>query len=83
MKPPEPESLEPGKPAAEMTSEERQEYVTDLRRRMRAELREIERPRRQAKLRQGRVKPRTLAEAEIFAEDLLGKREKRRGGLPE
>ena len=62
-----PPSDEADKPAREMTPEE----VADLRARLQREIREFERPRREKALRQGRVKPRTMKEAEIFAVDLL------------
>jgi hypothetical protein len=42
--------------------------------RLRAEVRDIKRLRREMQLRAGRVKPRTQAEAEIFAADLLADR---------
>lgn len=74
MKRPEPpESLEPGKPAAEMTPDELAGFRASLRR----EVRQFRRPGLDSRLRQGRVRPRTLAETEIFAADLLGKRESR------
>ena len=63
---------EPGKPLSEMTAEERHAYVAELRRRTRAELRELDRPARERQLRRGRAKPRNRAGIEIFVKDLLG-----------
>lgn len=50
-----------------MTPEERR----DLRAVIRRELAELDRPRRDRQLRQGRVKPRNAREWSIFAVDLL------------
>jgi hypothetical protein len=61
------ESSKPEKPAAEMTPDELAEYRNDLRRR----LRDLKQPQREADLRAGRARPRTMAEIEIFATDLL------------
>ena len=57
----------PDKPVSEMTAEE----VAEFRRELRRELREMERPRRERALRAGRGKPRSRAEWDIFASDLL------------
>ncbi|MGH3180941.1 MAG: hypothetical protein ACRDOH_10400 [Streptosporangiaceae bacterium] len=53
-----PDSLEPHKPVSEMTMEEKRQYALALRRQIRSELREIQRPEREKLLRQGRAKPR-------------------------
>jgi hypothetical protein len=60
----------PDKPLTEMTREE----LAAFRRQLRAELRELDRPRRERKLRRGLVSPRNRAEQEIFAADLLAPR---------
>lgn len=52
-----------------MTPEERLAYATELRRAVRRELAELDRPRREGKLRPGIVRPRNRAEWEIFAAD--------------
>jgi len=57
-----PDDLEPEKPVSEMTADE----LAEFRRKLRRELRDLERPRRDKKLRQGRAKPRNRAEWEIF-----------------
>ena len=61
----------PHKLVAEMTAKERRQYALALRRQGRAELRELERPQREWALRQGRVRPCTMAQIEIFAADLV------------
>jgi len=62
-----PDSPEPDKPLAEMTAEELAEFRATLKR----EIREMQRPGRDRRLRQGRAKPRNRREAEIFAATLL------------
>jgi hypothetical protein len=54
------------KPVAEMTTEERSELVRQLRRITRHELAELNRPKRERKLRKGLVAPRNQAERDIF-----------------
>jgi hypothetical protein len=68
---PQPPELPERKPVAEMTPEERREYARELARITRRELAELNRPRRERKLRAGLVRPRNQAEREIFAADLL------------
>jgi hypothetical protein len=60
-----PEIPQPSKPFNEMTTPELRKF-----------LRELRRPQREAELRAGRRKPKNLAEAHIFAADLLGDRDK-------
>ncbi len=67
----------PAKLLSEMTPEERREYALALRRQVRAELRELERPAREKLLRQGRAKPRNRQEWEIFAANLVDKTDAR------
>lgn len=57
------------KPVSDMTPEERIEYAKELRRIVRRELAELNRPKRERKLRRGLVKPRNRAEWEIFGAD--------------
>lgn len=57
------------KPVGEMTPQERKEYVQELRRETRRMLAELNRPKRERKLRRGLVKPRNLKEWEIFCAD--------------
>jgi hypothetical protein len=59
------------KPVSEMSAEEQREYAKELRAALRRELAELNRPKRERKLRRGLVKPRNRAEWEIFATDLL------------
>lgn len=61
---------EPEKPAAEMTTEERLEYTRGLQRVVRRELAELNRPKRERKLRKGLVAPRNQAERDIFLADI-------------
>ncbi len=68
---PQPPELPEHKPVAEMTREERIEYARELGRVVRKELAELNRPRRERRLRAGRATPRNRAELEIFAADLL------------
>jgi hypothetical protein len=63
---PEPPPLPEHKPVAEMTREEQIEYAKELRRMVRRDLAELNRPKRERKLRRGLVKPRNAAEWEIF-----------------
>ncbi len=70
-RPPPPDPGEPPpKPASEMTADERAELI----RKIRGELREFDKARRERRIRQGRAKPRTMREMEIFASDLIEKR---------
>ena len=69
-----PEFPERAKPVEEMAPAERQEYVEQLRERVRAELKVFKQGRRGADLRAGKVRPRNMAEIEIFASDLLNRR---------
>jgi hypothetical protein len=64
------EQPEPDKPPEEMTRGELDEFRHKIRRK----LRELERPGREKKLRQGRVKPHNQAEWAIFAADLKARR---------
>ena len=66
-----PPDLSEHKPVAEMTPEEQREYAQELRRVIRRELAELNRPKRERKLRRGLVRPKNRAELEIFADDLL------------
>ncbi len=67
-RPPRPDPDEPlPKPAADMSPEERAEAI----RRIRAELRGFDKARRERRIRQGRAKPKTMREMEIFGADLL------------
>lgn len=68
---PEPPDLPEHKPVSEMTPEERREYAKELARITRRELAELNRPKRERRLRRGEVRPRNRAEMEIFAADLL------------
>ncbi len=77
-----PDPLEPHKPVSEMTAGERREYALSLRRQVRAELRELQRPQREKLLRQGRAKPRNQREWAIFAADLKGKQDGTEGAEP-
>jgi hypothetical protein len=61
-----PPDLPERKPVEEMTAEERTAYVADLRRTIRRELADLDRPRRERRLRAGSVVPRNAAEWEIF-----------------
>jgi hypothetical protein len=62
----------PPKPADDAPEAEKRAYANQLRDTLRAELRELRRPQREADLRAGRVRPKNRAEMEIFAKDLLG-----------
>jgi hypothetical protein len=68
---PQPPEMPEHKPVSEMTPEEQREFARELRRTVRRELAELNRPRREQKLRRGLAKPRNRAELEIFAADLL------------
>jgi len=68
---PQPPEMPEHKPVSEMTSEERREYAKELARITRRELAELNRPKRERRLRRGEVRPRNRAEMEIFAADLL------------
>jgi hypothetical protein len=57
------------KPVSEMSAEEQREYAKELRAALRRELAELNRPKRERKLRRGLVKPRNRAEWEIFGSD--------------
>jgi len=70
-----PPELPEHKPVAEMTVEERREFARELGRIARRELAELNRPKRERKLRRGLVRPQNRAEWEIFAADLLEKRD--------
>ena len=61
----------PIKPTADMTPEERAEYIRGLRSEARRILAELSRPARERKLRQGIAKPRNRREWELFASDHL------------
>ena len=65
----------PPKPAEDAPEAEKQAWTAEVRRILRAELRELNRPARETALRAGRAKPRNRAEMEIFAKDLLGERD--------
>jgi hypothetical protein len=67
---PQPPDLPEHKPVAEMTPEEQREYARELARICRMELAELNRPRRERKLRRGLVRLRNQAEREIFCADL-------------
>ena len=69
------------KPVSEMTYEEQREYAKELRAALRRELAELNRPKRERRLRRGEVRPRNRAEMEIFAADLL--KDKPGRGLPD
>lgn len=69
-----PPDLPEHKPIAEMTTEEQREYARELGRICRRELAELNRPKRERRLRRGEVRPRNRAELEIFATDLMKKR---------
>lgn len=78
---PEPPPWPEHKPVAEMTREEQLEYARELRRRVRQELAELNRPKRERKLRRGLVKPRNAAEWEIFRSGIVrGKPDSGTGG---
>jgi len=70
---PQPPELPEHKPIEEMTREERIEYAKELGRITRRELAELNRSRRERRLRAGRATPRNRAELEIFAADLKDK----------
>ena len=76
-----PPELPEHKPVAEMTLEERREYTRELLRITRQELAELNRPKRERKLRRGLTVPRNAAERELFCADVrdAGQRE----GKPE
>lgn len=61
-----PPALPAHKPVAEMTTEEHGELLRELRRITRQELAELNRPKRERKLRKGLVTPRNHAELAIF-----------------
>lgn len=69
-----PEFPERSKPLEEMGPAEKQEYVEQLRQRVRAELKVFKQGRRETDLRAGKVRPKNRAELEIFASDLLNRR---------
>ena len=75
---PEPPELPEHKPVSEMTREERLEYAGELRRVIRQEMAELNRPKRERKLRRGFVRPRNQAERDLFLADL--REEELRGG---
>jgi hypothetical protein len=54
-----------------MSAEEQWECAKKLRAALRLELAELNRPKRERKLRRGLVRPKNRAELEIFAADLL------------
>jgi hypothetical protein len=62
----------PPKPPEDAPEAEKRAYADQLRGILRAELRELRRPQREADLRAGRVRPKNRAEMEIFAKDILG-----------
>lgn len=68
---PEPPELPEHKPIEDMTPEKWREYARELGRATRKMLAELNRPRRERKLRAGLVRPRNQAEREIFAADWL------------
>jgi hypothetical protein len=70
MTPREPPEIPPHKTYAEMSTEERREFVRELQRVTRKELAELNRARRERKLRAGTARPRNRAEMEIFCADL-------------
>jgi hypothetical protein len=65
----------PPKPAEDAPEAEKRAYADQVRSILRAELRELRRPQREADLRAGRGRPKNRAEMEIFAKDILGERE--------
>ena len=65
----------PPKPAEDAPEAEKRAYADQVRGILRAELRELRRPQREADLRAGRVRPKNHAEIEIFAKDILGERD--------
>jgi hypothetical protein len=74
--PPRPPLELPPKPADDAPEAEKRVYADQVRSILRAELRELRRPQREADLRAGRVRPKNRAEMEIFAEGILGERGK-------
>jgi hypothetical protein len=70
------------KPLDEMTPAERREYAAELRRTIRRELAELNRPKRERDLRRGIVKPRNRQEWEIFAADRRRPKPGARAGGP-
>jgi len=69
----------PPKPADDAPEAEKRAYAEQVRAILRAELRELRRPQREADLRAGRVRPKNRAEMEIFAKDVLGERDQPHG----
>ena len=69
--PPQQRAELPPKPAEDAPEAEKRAYAAQLRGILRAELRELRRPQREADLRAGRVRPKNRAEMEIFAKDIL------------
>lgn len=61
------------RPVSEMSAEEQREYAKELRAALRRELAELNRPKRERRLRRGEVRPKNRAELEIFAADHLGR----------
>ena len=66
---PELPDLPESKPVSEMTPEERCEYARELGRVTRKMLAELNRPKRERKLRAGLARPRNRAEWELFCAD--------------
>ena len=66
----------PPKPAEDAPEAEKRAYAEQVRAILRAELRELRRPQREADLGAGRARPKNRAEMEIFAKDLLGERKR-------
>ena len=81
---PQPPDLPEHKPVAEMTPEERREYAREMARDTRKMLAELNRPRRERKLRAGLVGPRNQKEWAIFRAGLADWRKDEPGpGQPE
>lgn len=57
------------KPVSEMSADEQREYAKELRAALSRELTELNRPKRERKLRRGLVTPRNRTEWEIFGAD--------------
>jgi hypothetical protein len=68
-RPPEPPDWPERRAVENMTPEERREYARELGRATRKMLAELNRPKRERKLRRGLAKPRNRAEMEIFCAD--------------
>lgn len=67
-----PDGLPARRPVEDMTPEERAEYARELGRATRRLLAELNRPKRERKLRRGIAKPRNRAELAIFGTEITG-----------